>query len=194
MEKENQTQTKENNTINQGEAKNFPNKGGFNDRKPGGGRRFGGRGKAPRVKPEFDQKIVNIRRVARVVTGGRRFSFSVALVAGNRKGSVGVGTGKSTDTPSAIEKAFRDAQKNMVQLSLTKDFSIPFEIRGKVCGSEVIMMPAPGKGLLAGSSIRDVLELAGVKNINAKILSRSKNRLNNAKAALKALEQISKDK
>lgn len=143
-----------------------------------------------RVKPEFDQKIVSIRRVARVVAGGRRFSFSVALVAGNRKGSVGVGLGKASDTPVAIEKAFRDAQKNSIHIPLTKNSSIPFDVRGKVGASDIIMMPAPGRGVLAGSSVRDVVELCGIKNINVKIFSRSKNKLNNAKAAVVALSKI----
>ena len=159
------------------------------------GRRFG---KSPRresrVKPEFDQKIISIRRVARVVAGGRRFSFSVAMVAGNRKGSVGVGVGKATDTPLAIEKAFRDAKKNMIEIKLDKNSSIPCQVQGKICASRVFIIPTARKGVLAGSSVRDVVELAGIKNISAKIISRSKNRLNNAKAAIKALSQITAEK
>lgn len=148
--------------------------------------------KEGRVKPEFDQKIIDIRRVARVVSGGRRFSFSVALVAGNRKGKVGVGLGKATDTALAIEKAFRDAQKNSITVALNKNSSIPHGVQGKASSSIVTMMPAPGRGVLAGSSVRDVLELGGIKDINVKILSRSKNKLNNAKAAIKALSKITK--
>lgn len=146
--------------------------------------------KTGRPKPEFEQKIIEIRRVARVVSGGRRFSFSVALVAGNRKGSVGVGLGKSNDTPVAIEKAYRDAKKNLINISLTKDSSIPHLVKGKFSSSKVIMMPAPGRGILAGSSVRDVVELAGIKNINSKVVSGSKNKLNNAKAAIEALVQF----
>ncbi len=143
-----------------------------------------------RPKPEFEQKIIDIRRVARVVSGGRRFSFSVALVAGNRKGSVGVGLGKATETPVAIEKAYRDAKKNLINISLNQELSIPYPVKGKSCSSKVIMMPASGKGVLAGSSVRDVVELAGVRNINAKIVSGSKNKLNNAKAAINAFSKI----
>ncbi|GMQ95045.1 MAG: hypothetical protein BMS9Abin13_155 [Patescibacteria group bacterium] len=153
-------------------------------------RRFG-RGRE-RVKPEFEQKIVKIRRVVRVVAGGRRFSFSVALVAGNKKGSVGVGVGKASDTALAIEKAAKNAKKNMVKLTLTKDMSIPHEVGARFCSSDVIIMPAPGRGLAAGSSVRNVLDLAGIKDVSAKILSRSKNKLNNARAAMKALEQLEK--
>jgi small subunit ribosomal protein S5 len=143
-----------------------------------------------RAKAEFDSKIVSIRRVTRVVSGGRRFSFSVSLVAGDRKGSVGVGTGKSTDTSLAIEKAMKDAKKNMVTLSLTPENSIPFDVRAKYTASDIMIVPAPGKGLSAGSSVRTVLELAGVTDITAKIFSRSKNQLNNARAAVNALKKI----
>jgi small subunit ribosomal protein S5 len=144
----------------------------------------------PRVKPEFDQKIISIRRVTRVVTGGRRFSFSVAVVVGDKKGKVGVGQGKATDTPLAIDKAARDAKKNMIKIPLTKTHSIPHEVFAKFSGSQVKIMRAPGKGILAGSSVRTVLELAGIKEVGSKLFSRSKNKVNNAKAAIKALSLI----
>lgn len=143
-----------------------------------------------RVKPEFDQKIVSIRRVTRVVTGGRRFSFSVGIVIGDRRGRVGVGLGKAGDTPVAIDKAVRDAKKNMVKITMTKNGSIPHEVSAKYSSSRVVIMRAPGKGILAGSSVRTVLEFAGVKEVSAKIFSRSKNKINNAKAAVKALGQL----
>ena len=143
-----------------------------------------------RVKPEFDQKIVSLRRVTRVMGGGRRFSFSVALVAGNRKGMVGVGQGKASDTPLAIEKAFRDAKKHMITINTTKNMSIPHEVDAKYAASVVKIMPAPGKGMLAGSSVRTVLELAGIKDVGAKLLSRSKNSANNAYVAIKALKKL----
>ena len=143
-----------------------------------------------RVKPEFDQKIVSIRRVTRVVTGGRRFAFSVGIVIGDRKGRVGVGLGKAGDTPLAIDKAVRDARKNMIKVNMTKNGSIPHEVSAKYSSSRVLIMRAPGKGVLAGSSVRTVLEFAGVREVSAKIFSRSKNKVNNAKAAIKALEQL----
>ncbi|MDP2641824.1 MAG: 30S ribosomal protein S5 [bacterium] len=147
-----------------------------------------------RAKPEFDQKIVSLRRVTRVMAGGRRFSFSVALVAGNRKGMVGVGLGKATDTPLAIEKAFRDAKKNMITVNTTKEMSIPHEVEAKFSASRVKIRPAPGKGILAGSSVRTVLELAGLREVGAKLLSRSKNSANNACAAIKALQKLENTK
>ncbi len=162
-----------------------------------GGSRSGGgggggkqrRGPRPeRAKPEFDQKIIDIRRVARVVTGGRRFSFSVAVVAGDRKGRVGIGTGKAGDTSLAIEKAFKNAKKNMVKVKLTKNMSIPHEVEIKLNSARLMLLPAPGRGIVAGSSVRTVLDLLGAKDVGAKIFSRSKNKLNNARAALQALQ------
>lgn len=143
-----------------------------------------------RVKPEFDQKIISIRRVTRVVTGGRRFAFSVAIVIGDRKGRVGVGLGKAGDTPLAIDKAVRDARKNMIKVNMTKSGSIPHEVDAKFASSRVHIMRAPGKGILAGSSVRTVLEFAGIKEVSSKIFSRSKNKINNARASIKALEQL----
>jgi small subunit ribosomal protein S5 len=150
-----------------------------------GGSSFG------RVKPEFDQKILNIRRVTRVVAGGRRFSFSVALVAGDKKGAVGLGLGKAGDTALAINKALRNAKKNMIRLNLTKTMSIPHELSAKFSSSHISLRPNKGRGLVAGSVIRDIVKLSGMKDITGKILSNSKNKLNNAKAVMSALSQIS---
>jgi small subunit ribosomal protein S5 len=143
-----------------------------------------------KMKPEFDQKIIDIRRVTRVVSGGRRFSFSVALVAGDRKGSVGVGIGKAGDTSLAIEKALKNAKKHLVKVPVTKDMSIPYEISAKYCTSRVTITPTPGRGVVAGSSIRNVIELAGLKNVGAKLRSGSKNRLNNARVAIEAFKSL----
>lgn len=159
-----------------------------------GGDRRGGRGGAPRArqerKSEYDQKMINIRRVARVVSGGRRFSFSVSIIIGNKKGKVGVGVGKAGDTTLAIDKAVRNAKKNMITVPLTKDNSIAHDVTAKYSASIVSMMPAHGRGLVAGSSVRPVLELAGVTNIIAKVHSGSKNGLNNARAAIEALKAL----
>lgn len=144
-----------------------------------------------RPKAEFEQKILNIRRVTRVVAGGRRFSFSVALVAGDKKGSIGLGLGKAGDTALAINKALRNAKKNMVKLNLTKTMSIPHELSAKFSSSYVVLYPNKGRGLVAGSVIRDIVKLSGMKDITGKILSNSKNKLNNAKAVMKALSVIS---
>ena len=144
-----------------------------------------------RPKPEFDQKILNIRRVTRVVAGGRRFSFSVAMVVGDKKGSVGLGLGKANNTAVAINKAIGNAKKNMITLKLTKNMSIPYEISAKFSSSRIILMPNKGRGLVLGTVVRDIAKLAGMKDITGKIISNSKNKLNNAKAVMVAFSQIS---
>ncbi len=151
-------------------------------------RRRGSREEKP--KSEFDHKLITIRRVSRTVAGGRRFSFSALVVVGNRKGKVGIGQGKSGDTPIAIEKAVRDAKKHLVSIELTKQGRIPHETQAKYSSARVKIMPAPGRGILAGSATRSVLELAGIKEVNAKILSSSKNALNIAQATVLALKSL----
>lgn len=141
-----------------------------------------------RPKPEFDQKIINISRVTRVVKGGRRLSFRVDMVIGDKKGRVGLGTGKATDTSLAIQKAFNQARKNLLYLKLTKNNSIPHEVGAKVTSSVVTMMPNKERGLVVGSTMRNVLELAGITDVTGRVMSRSKNKLNIAKAAIEALK------
>lgn len=139
---------------------------------------------------EPEQKIIDIRRVTRVVAGGRRFSFSVALVVGDKNGRVGVGLGKGSDTAIAIDKALKQGKKAMIKIPFTKNRSIKREVEAKYCSARVYIQPAKGKGLVAGSSLRNVLDLAGITDVNAKILSRSKNKLNIARAAIEALKQV----
>src|SRR3990167_3627078 len=161
----------------------------------GGDRDRGGRGRGGRRderRSEFAQKLIGIRRVARVMAGGRRFSFSAALVLGDKKGRVGVGLGKAADTALAIEKATRAAKRGMLTINLTKTRSISRNVEAKFCASVVEIRPSPGRGLVAGSSVRAVLELAGISDVTAKLLSRSKNHINNARAAMAALKGVSK--
>lgn len=169
--------------------------------RPGAGRGRGGDRRGPRGprggqrderRSEFDSKMIGIRRVARVMAGGRRFNFSVAIVLGDKKGRVGVGIGKAMDTALAIEKATRAAKRHMIQLPLTKNRSIAHNVSAKYTASVVEIRPSPGRGLVAGSSVRTVLELAGVTDVTAKLLSRSKNSINNARAAIAALQMIAK--
>lgn len=134
--------------------------------------------------------MLNIRRVARTVSGGRRFSFSVAIVAGDRKGKVGVGLGKGGDTALAIDKATRNAKKHMIKVSATKEMSIPHEAFAKYSSARVVIRPVKDRGLVAGSAARSVLELAGLRNVSAKIVSPSKNKLNIARATVMALENL----
>lgn len=183
------TDIKPNNTKAGGQG-GQSGQGGQRDFRGGKGGRRGGGGAFGRPKPEFDQKILNIRRVTRVVAGGRRFSFSVALVAGDKKGSVGLGLGKAGDTALAINKALRNAKKHMITLRLTKTMSIPHELSAKFSSSKVVLYPNKGRGLVAGSVLRDIVKLGGLKDITGKIQSNSKNKLNNAKAVMTALGQI----
>lgn len=127
------------------------------------------------------------------MAGGRRFSFSVAMVIGDKRGKVGVGIGKAGDTQLAIEKAVRSAKKDMITIPMNKEHHLPHDVQAKYASSEVMIMPAPGRGLVAGSSVRTVLELGGVKDVTAKLLSRSKNKLNNARATIAALRQLRQD-
>ena len=161
--------------------------GGRGGGKPGE-KRGGSRGpRAERPKPEYDQKSIDVRRVARVVAGGRRFSFSVAMIIGDRKGKVGVGTGKAGDISMAMDKAAKDAKKHMITVRLTKTNSIPHEVRAKESSATIEIIPAPQRGLVAGSAVRNLLELAGITDVTAKIRSGSKNKLNMARATLSAL-------
>ncbi|OGZ06902.1 MAG: hypothetical protein A2942_00625 [Candidatus Lloydbacteria bacterium RIFCSPLOWO2_01_FULL_50_20] len=133
---------------------------------------------------------MDVRRVARVVAGGRRFSFSVAMIVGDRKGKVGVGTGKAGDISMAMDKAVKDAKKHMITVLLTKTNSIPHQVMAKSSSATVEIIPAPSRGLVAGSAVRNALELAGITDVSAKIWSGSKNKLNMARATIKALGQI----
>ncbi len=164
------------------------------NRGTGRGGRSGGRGgdRGERVKPEFDSKIIDIRRVTRVTSGGRRMNFSVAVVAGDRKGRVGVGLGKGNDTAGAVEKATREARKNIIKIPLSAQMTIPHAIEAKYSSASIMIFPARGRGIVAGSAARTVIELAGIKDVCAKLMSGSKNRLNIARVAVYALSKLSK--
>lgn len=172
-------------------------RGGRNDAHKGAGKQgswSGGRGGEgrERVKPEFDSKMIDIRRVTRVAAGGRRYNFSVAVVAGDHKGRVGVGLGKGADTALAVEKATREAKKHLIKVPLSPQMIIPHAVEAKYGSAEIKIFPARGRGVVAGSSARNVIELAGISDICAKIMSGSKNKINIAKAAVKALGNLIK--
>lgn len=145
-----------------------------------------------RIKPEFDSKMIDIRRVSRVVAGGRRYNFSVAVAAGDRKGRVGVGLGKGADTALAVEKATREAKKHMIKVPLSPQMTIPHATEAKFSSARIMVFPARGSGVVAGSSARTVIELAGIKDVCAKIMSGSKNKVNIARATVEALSGLTK--
>jgi small subunit ribosomal protein S5 len=139
---------------------------------------------------EWQERVVQIRRVTKVVKGGKKLSFRAILVIGNEKGQVGVGVGKASDVIGAVKKAVTDGKKNLVTIPMTKDSSIPHIITGRAGAAKVIIRPsAPGSGVIAGGAVRTMLELGGVKNILAKQLG-SGNPLNNARAAADALTKL----
>lgn len=139
---------------------------------------------------EWQERVVQVRRVTKVVKGGKKLSFRAILIIGNEKGSVGVGVGKASDVVGAVKKAVSDGQKHLINVPLTKDNSIPHIITGRSGAANVIIRPsAPGSGVIAGGSIRTLLELAGVKNVLAKQLG-SGNPLNNARATANGLMNL----
>jgi small subunit ribosomal protein S5 len=138
---------------------------------------------------QYDHEVLDIARVVRVVKGGRRFSFRASVVAGDRAGKVGFGLGKSKDIQAAISKAYDQATKRMIKISLT-DGSIPYERRAKFGGSRVMLKPAPkGTGLIAGGVVRTVADMAGIHDLVSKRLG-STNKVNLARATLAALESF----
>ncbi|MBW4550342.1 MAG: 30S ribosomal protein S5 [Aphanocapsa sp. GSE-SYN-MK-11-07L] len=138
----------------------------------------------------WQERVVQIRRVSKVVKGGKKLSFRAIVVVGNERGQVGVGVGKASDVIGAVKKGVADGKKHLVDVPITKSSSIPHPTSGIGGAAKVMMRPAaPGTGVIAGGAVRTVLELAGVRNILAKQLG-SSNPLNNARAAVNALDSL----
>lgn len=158
----------------------------------GGGGRPGGRGQrhgGEQEESRFDERVIKINRCATVVKGGRRFSFSALVVVGDRKGRIGVGFGKANEVPPSVEKAVKDAQKNFFPVALDRG-TIPHKVIGRYRSSKVVMVPAQeGTGVIAGSTVRAVVECAGIRNVLTKSFG-SNNPINLAKAASSALREM----
>jgi len=167
------------------------NNGGF--RQQGGQRRPGfGRAGAGRDKPrdEFETKLLDLARVTRVTGGGKRMRFRAVVIAGDKKGKIGIGVDKGKDVSQAVEKATRSAKANLVNVVII-DGTISHEVMAKSGPAVVLLKPQKkGRGLVAGGAVRTICDLAGIKNISSKILSGSKNKLNNARATMEALKKL----
>lgn len=139
---------------------------------------------------EWDQRIVDLARVTRVTAGGKRLRFRAAVLIGNKAGQFGFGVSKGSDVAGAITKAARQAKKKTLNIAIKND-TIPHEARAKFCASEVLIKPAPqGTGIKAGGTMRMIFELAGVPNVVGKILGKSKNKINSAKATIEAIKTL----
>lgn len=144
----------------------------------------------PRKKSEYKEKVLDMRRVTRVVAGGKRFRFRATVIIGDERGKVGVGVAKGLDVAQAIDKAKTDAKKHLIIVPLNKR-TIPHEEEAKFSAARVIIKPArEGHGLKAGGAVRQVLLLAGVRDATAKCLGGTKNKLTNAMATIEALKKL----
>jgi len=147
--------------------------------------------KLRREKPEFEQQIVEVARVTRVMAGGKRLSFRACVVIGDKKGRVGMGLAKAKDVSAAVQKAVRQAEKDLIRVTLVKG-TIPHAVKIKEGASRIMLKPAPqGTGIISGGAVRIVLELAGIENVVSKILG-TNNKINNVKTTIKALESLKK--
>ena len=147
-------------------------------------------GKLQVPKSDWQERVVAVQRVTKVVKGGKKMSFRAVVVVGNEKGKVGVGVGKAGEVIVAVRKAVTDGKKNVINVPLTNSNSIPHLTKGRFGAAKLVLRPsAPGSGVIAGGSIRTVLELAGVKNILSKQLG-SNNLLNNARATINSLSTL----
>ncbi len=159
-----------------------------NNRRPGGNRR-GNRQEREQAPKQFEEVVINVDRVSRVVKGGRRFRFKALVAVGDKKNRVGVGVAKGGDVQVAIAKATDVAKKNMIVVPIAND-TIPHDIEIKVTGSQVLLKPAaPGTGIIAGGVIRSIIGLTGIKNLLTKSLG-SSNKVNIAYATIEALEAL----
>lgn len=139
---------------------------------------------------EFESKLLDLARVTRVTAGGRRFRFRAVVVVGNKTGKVGVGVAKGTDVAQAVGKATRIAKKNLIEVPIIQG-TIPHEVYAKFGPAKVLLKPQrKGRGLVAGGTVRVICDLVGIRNVSSKVLGRTRNKLNNARATIEALKKL----
>jgi small subunit ribosomal protein S5 len=174
--------------VSNGENK-FQGRGGAGGNKRGGGGRGGDRRGPKKEEREFDQKVIDLARVTRVMAGGKRMRFRACMAIGDHNGKVAVGLAKGADVTLAIAKAINKAKKKMITIPMVKD-TIPHEIFHKYGATKIILKPAvQGRGLIAGGPVRIILEMGGVKNITSKIIGGG-NKVNIAKCTIEALSKL----
>ena len=146
--------------------------------------------KSGRQIEEYEQKVLDIARVTRVTKGGKRFTFRTAIVIGNKQGKVGFGIGKGSDVAQSVEKAFKQAKKHLVNV-VFKENTIPHRVQSKVGSAVIFLKPAQkGSGVRAGGAMRVIVKLAGIEDVGGKIISKSNNKINIAKATIEGLKKL----
>lgn len=142
-------------------------------------------------REEFESRLLDLARVSHTRAGGRKMRFRVVMITGNRAGKIGVGVATGQDVAAAVEKATRLSKKNLIEIPIVEN-TIPYEVTAKFGSAEVLLRPQrKGRGLVAGGTVRVVCTLVGIKNISSKVLGRTGNKLNNARATIKALKKLS---
>ncbi len=143
------------------------------------------------IKKEYENEVLDISRVERMTAGGRRLRFRTLVIVGNKKGKVGAGTAKGHDVQQSIEKSTKKAEKSAVKVPIAKGGTIPHEVKAKYGAAVVLLKPqSEGRGLVAGGTVRSICSMAGIENISGKLLGNTRNKLNNAKATIKALQML----
>lgn len=177
--------------MNPSQPQNQQPQGQSRERRPYQRGPGGGGNRPPRKESPYKEKVLDLRRVARVMAGGKRFRFRATVVAGDERGQIGIGVAKGIDVAQAVNKAKSEAVKNLIPVSLKDGRTIPHEVQAKYSAAKVLLKPArAGHGLRAGGAVRFVLALAGVKDASAKVLGRTPNKLTNAWAAIEALKKL----
>ncbi len=145
-----------------------------------------------KLKDEFESKLLDLSRVIHVRAGGKKLRFRAVMIIGNKRGKVGVGVASGLDVAQAVEKATYQSKKNLIEVKIANE-TIPHEVRAKFGSARVLLRPQrKGRGLVAGGTVRVICNLAGIKNISSKILGTTRNKLNNARATILALQKLRK--